>query len=106
MFTPEERKQVTALLNLGYTDAFRYKYPEKRSYTWWSYMSDLRERDVGWRIDYFFVSESLKPLIQDVFSQREVLGSDHGPLVMVLNKDIVIKERPVYLKKETQPILF
>lgn len=106
MFTEEERKQITELLALGYTDTFRYKHPEKKAYTWWPYMNNLRERDIGWRIDYFFVSESLKPLITDTFTQREILGSDHGPLGLVLDKEVKITERPVYKKEEPQTSLF
>lgn len=106
MFTPQEREQLTTLLSLGYIDTFRYKYPEKKSYTWWPYMADLRDRDIGWRIDYFYVTESLKPLIRDAFMQREVLGSDHGPLGLVLDKEVKITERPIYKKEEPQASLF
>ncbi len=97
MFTPEERKQIDTLVSLGYTDTFRYKYPDKKSYTWWPYMGDLRERDVGWRIDYLFVTKSLKGLVTDAFMQREALGSDHGPCGIVLDKQVKI-ESPVYEK--------
>jgi exodeoxyribonuclease-3 len=106
MFTQEERNQITKIIDLDYTDAFRYKYPEKKFYTWWPYMSDLRERDIGWRIDYFFVSKSLKPLILDSLTQREVLGSDHGPICLVLDKKVEIKEIPTYKKEEPQISLF
>lgn len=106
MFTPAERAQLATLLKLGYVDAFRHLYPEKKSYTWWPYMADLRARDIGWRIDYFFVSTSLAPLVADAFTQRETLGSDHAPFGMVLNKSAEIDDRPVYSKKETQTTLF
>lgn len=106
MFTPIERKQITTLLSLGYIDIFRYKYPEKKAYTWWSYSYNSRENDIGWRIDYFFVSKTLVKDIEDVFMQRETLGSDHGPLGMVLNRQVEITESPVYKKTETQPALF
>ena len=106
MFTPEERQQITALLKLGYVDTFRNKYPEKKSYTWWPYMNNLRERDIGWRIDYFFVSKSLLPSVRDAFMQRQVLGSDHGILGIELDKNVEIAERPVYGKKVAQPSLF
>jgi exodeoxyribonuclease-3 len=106
MFTPEEREQITKIIGLGYIDTFRYKYPEKKAYTWWPYMSDLRERDIGWRIDYIFVSNSLKPLIKDSFTQREILGSDHGPLGLIIDKEVNLKEIPIYKKEEPQTSLF
>ncbi|MGC9968473.1 MAG: exodeoxyribonuclease III [Minisyncoccia bacterium] len=106
MFTPEEREQITKLLSLGYVDAFRYKYPEKKSYTWWPYMNNLRARDIGWRIDYFFVAKPLEPLIKDAFTQREVLGSDHGPCGIALNKSAEIAERPTYAKIKSPAELF
>jgi exodeoxyribonuclease-3 len=98
MFTPAERAQITKLLSLGYVDAFREKYPDKQSYTWWPYMRDLRERDIGWRIDYFFATKSLAPLVQNVITQREILGSDHGPCGLILNKSAETTERPIYPK--------
>jgi exodeoxyribonuclease-3 len=106
MFTPVEREQIAKLISLGYADTFRYLHPEKKAYTWWPYMNDLRERDIGWRIDYFFVTASLKPLIKEAFTQREVLGSDHGPLGLVLDKELQITKRPVYKKEEIQGALF
>ncbi len=106
MFTHEERKQITKLLSLGYIDAFRHKHPEKKAYTWWPYMNGLRERDIGWRIDYFFVTKPLESLIQDAFTQREILGSDHGPLGIILNKSIEITERPTYARIKSPARLF
>jgi exodeoxyribonuclease III len=106
MFTPEERQQITTLLETGYTDTLRAKYPDKQLFTWWPYMGDLRERDVGWRIDYIFVSNPLAPLIDDVFNQREIHGSDHGPYGVILNKKIEIGEPPIYIHQEPQPSLF
>lgn len=106
MFTLEERQQITKLLSLGYIDTFRYKYPEKESYTWWPYMNGLRGRDIGWRIDYLFVTKSLEPLIKDAFTQREILGSDHGPYGVVLDKPIEITERPTYAKIKSPAGLF
>lgn len=105
MFTPEERKQLDILSDIGYVDAFRYKYPEKKSYTWWSYAFNSRENDTGWRIDYFFVTKSLQNSIEDVFIQREVLGSDHGPLGLLLDKELDITEKPTY-QKTGQATLF
>lgn len=106
MFTPVERQQIDTLLNLGYVDTFRAKYPDKKSYSWWAYAFNCRENDVGWRIDYFFVTKSLAPHVQDVFMQREVLGSDHGPVALILDKELEVGERPVYVKEEVQPGLF
>lgn len=106
MFTPEERQQLDKLISLGYIDTFRYKYSEKKAYTWWPYMNDLRERDIGWRIDYFFVSKSLIVHVEDAFMQRQILGSDHGILGIDLNIKVEIQERPSYKKGEAQPSLF
>jgi len=106
MFTPEERDRVTTLCASGYTDAFRYRYPEKQSYTWWPYMGDLRERNVGWRIDYFFITRQFQSFVVDVFSQREVLGSDHGPLCMLLDKQLSKSETPMYSQEIEQLPLF
>ena len=86
MFTPKEREQISKLLKLGYTDTFRYKYPDKKSYTWWPYWRNLRARDIGWRIDYCFITKPLRSLIKDALTQREVLGSDHCPFGIILNK--------------------
>lgn len=105
MFTPEERKQLDTLISLGYVDSFRKLYPEKKSYTWWPYMRDLREKDIGWRIDYIFVSKSLENKLQDAFSEREVLGSDHGPFSVILDKKVVL-ESVVHSKKEAQSAIF
>lgn len=80
-FTDEERNKMTALLKEGFTDTFRYLYPEKENaYSWWSYMSNAREKNVGWRIDYFIVSKSIEIQIQDSMIYSEVLGSDHCPV--------------------------
>ena len=77
-FTDEERNKMTELLKMGFTDTFRYLYPEKENaYSWWSYMSNAREKNVGWRIDYFIVSKSIEIQIQDSMIYSEVLGSDH-----------------------------
>ncbi|MFH1392878.1 MAG: exodeoxyribonuclease III [Patescibacteria group bacterium] len=86
MFTPKEREQISKLISLGYTDTFRSKYPEKKSYTWWPYWRNLRARDIGWRIDYCFITKPLKSLIKDIFTQKEILGSDHCPLGIIFNK--------------------
>ena len=80
-FTDEERNKMTELLNSGYIDTFRYLYPDKENvYTWWSYMFHAREKNVGWRIDYFITSKSLKKNIKDAIIYDNILGSDHCPI--------------------------
>ena len=80
-FTDEERSKMTELLNSGFTDTFRYLYPEKENaYTWWSYMMKAREKNVGWRIDYFIVSNSIKEKIKEAKIHSEIMGSDHCPV--------------------------
>lgn len=84
-FTIEERTKMSNVLEQGYIDAFRYKYPDKvGAYTWWSYMNKARERNVGWRIDYFVMSAQLSHHIQDVIIRADVLGSDHCPVELIL----------------------
>ncbi|MFD2682233.1 exodeoxyribonuclease III [Bacillus seohaeanensis] len=85
-FTEEERGKMTALLHTGFVDSFRYLYPEKEgAYTWWSYMSKVRERNIGWRIDYFLLSERLANLLEDAQIHSDILGSDHCPVYMEIN---------------------
>ncbi|WP_026895362.1 exodeoxyribonuclease III [Clostridiisalibacter paucivorans] len=85
-FSDEEREKMTKLLSSGFIDTFRYFYPEKEEvYTWWSYMRKARERNSGWRIDYFIVSESLKDKLIDAEIHSEVMGSDHCPVVLKVN---------------------
>ena len=80
-FSYEERGKFTELLASGFTDSFRYLYPEKRdAYSWWSYRAAARERNVGWRIDYFLVSDRLRDNIREAFILPEVMGSDHCPV--------------------------
>ena len=80
-FTDEERNKMTELLNSGFTDSFRYLYPDKTdSYTWWSYMFKAREKNAGWRIDYFIVSKSIENKIKESYIFSEVMGSDHCPV--------------------------
>ena len=84
-FTEEERSKMTALLNEGFIDTFRYKYPEKTgAYSWWSYMFHARENNAGWRIDYFIVSDSIKDKIEDAKILSDVMGSDHCPVELDL----------------------
>ena len=80
-FTIEERNKMTELLNSGFIDTFRYLYPDKTDcYTWWSYMRKAREKNVGWRIDYFIVSDSIKDKIKEANIYQEIIGSDHCPI--------------------------
>jgi len=84
-FTPQERAKMTELLAAGYTDTFRHLYPDKlEAYSWWSYMGQARTKNVGWRIDYFIVSNSLKGKICEANIMPEVMGSDHCPVGLVL----------------------
>jgi exodeoxyribonuclease-3 len=79
-FLPEERAWVQKYLDHGFVDAFRVMYPEKEQYTWWSYRANARQRNVGWRLDYFLVSEKFMPRVQDVVIHDQVQGSDHCPV--------------------------
>ncbi|MGM0788563.1 exodeoxyribonuclease III [Bacillus infantis] len=82
-FTDEERGKMTSLLSEGFTDSFRFLYPDKEgAYTWWSYMAKVRERNIGWRIDYFIVSDTLKEHILDSKIYCDVMGSDHCPIML------------------------
>ena len=85
-FTDEERGKMTKLLNSGFTDTFRYLYPDKAGiYSSWSYMFKAREKDAGWGIDYFIVSKSIEDKIQESYIFTEVLGSDHCPVGLDLD---------------------
>ncbi|WP_342406351.1 exodeoxyribonuclease III [Brevibacillus sp. FSL K6-2834] len=84
-FTPEEREKMTRLLDAGFIDTFRHFYPEQTgAYTWWSYMPKVRERNIGWRIDYFLASARLAPFLLDAGIDSEVMGSDHCPVVLMM----------------------
>ncbi len=84
-FSDEERGKFTELLAAGFTDSFRALYPDKTdAYSWWSYRAAARERNVGWRIDYFVVSNRLRERITDAFILPEVMGSDHCPVGLEL----------------------
>lgn len=87
-FTDEERSCMTELLSEGFTDSFRFKYPDKeKAYSWWSYFAKSRERNIGWRIDYFIVSNALKAHIEDAKIHPEIMGSDHCPVELDLDLD-------------------
>ena len=79
-FTDEERQKFTELLNAGFRDTFRTLYPEKIEYSWWSYMFHAREKNVGWRIDYFVVSDRIMPKVKDSKIYTQIMGSDHCPV--------------------------
>lgn len=84
--TIEERSKMNRLLDVGFIDSFRYLYPERvEKYTWWSYMAKVRERNIGWRIDYFILSNRLKNQVNQVDIHDHVLGSDHCPIVLELD---------------------
>lgn len=84
-FTDEERLGMTNYINNGFIDSFRYLYPKKIQYTWWSYMFQARTKGIGWRIDYFIVSQSLIKKIQDSIILDQILGSDHCPVKLIIH---------------------
>jgi exodeoxyribonuclease-3 len=79
-FTDQEREQFTKTLESGFTDTFRKLYPDKVEYSWWSYMMKAREKNVGWRIDYFLVSDRIFGSVRDSIIHTDVMGSDHCPV--------------------------
>ena len=80
-FSDEEREKMTTLLNSGFTDSFRYLYPNKEGiYSWWSYRFNARKNNAGWRIDYFITSDSIKDKIIDSKIHTDIMGSDHCPV--------------------------
>ena len=86
-FTYEERGKFSELLNAGFVDTFRYLYPDTReAYTWWSYMKGVRERNIGWRIDYFVVSKSFVSRVEDSLIYKDILGSDHCPIGLIVKE--------------------
>ena len=86
-FTDEEREKFTALLNKGFIDTFRTLYPEQITYSWWSYRFRAREKNAGWRIDYFVTSQRLLERIKDAKIHTEILGSDHCPVELLLSEE-------------------
>jgi exodeoxyribonuclease-3 len=83
-FLPEEREWVQKLLDNGFVDIFRYLYPDKVQYTWWTYRLNARTRGIGWRLDYFLISKALVPQVRDVIIHENVMGSDHCPVELIL----------------------
>src|SRR5699024_8286574 len=87
-FTVEERSKMTRLLDEGFIDTLRYFHPETEGiYSWWSYMAKVRERNIGWRIDYFIVSERLKEQLNAAGTHPEIMGSDHCPVYLEIDLD-------------------
>ena len=85
-FTDEEREKMTNLLDVGFVDTYRFLYPDKEdAYSWWSYMGRAREKNIGWRIDYFIVSDDIKDKITEAMIYPDVLGSDHCPVGLEIN---------------------
>ncbi len=85
-FSDEERGKFTQLLDNGFVDSWRFLHPEEVKYSWWSYRMNARERNAGWRIDYFLVSDNLKGDIVSADIHNEIFGSDHCPVELVLSK--------------------
>ena len=90
-FTDEERQKMTMLLEAGFTDSYRYLYPDKVEYSWWSYRFRAREKNAGWRIDYFLVSDDLRERIQEARIHTEILGSDHCPVELEIGGELCKK---------------
>jgi exodeoxyribonuclease-3 len=84
-FLPEEREWIDIFFEHGFRDIYRELYPEREQYTWWTYRMNARERNVGWRLDYFLISQSLVKDVEDVIIHEEVLGSDHCPVSLLLD---------------------
>ncbi len=83
-FTDEEREKFTTLLNEGFTDTFRFLHPDEVTYSWWSYRFRAREKNAGWRIDYFVISDRLRDRLQSATIHTDIMGSDHCPVEMTL----------------------
>ena len=83
-YTQDEIDGMTNFINSGFTDTFRYFYPEKIKYSWWSYRFNARAKNVGWRIDYFLASKNALELVKDAFIISDIMGSDHCPIGIYL----------------------
>ena len=81
-FTDQEREKFQRLLDLGFVDTFRYMHPDKVEYSWWSYMANARARNIGWRIDYFLISDWAKDCIKSAEIMTDIFGSDHAPVLL------------------------
>ena len=87
-FTDEERQKMTTLLEAGFTDSYRFLYPDKVEYSWWSYRFRAREKNAGWRIAYFLVSNDLQERIQEAKIHTEIFGSDHCPVELEIGGEL------------------
>ncbi|HCK67117.1 MAG TPA: exodeoxyribonuclease III [Anaerolineae bacterium] len=87
-FLPVEREWLGKYLDAGFVDVFRHLYPDKVQYTWWTNILNARARGIGWRLDYFLVSESLLPRVKDVIIHDSVMGSDHCPVELILDESV------------------
>ena len=85
-FTIEERNKMTELLESGFTDTFRYLYPDTIKYSWWSYMGGARAKNVGWRLDYFIVNNEYINKVKDSLILNEIMGSDHCPIKLIIEE--------------------
>ena len=85
-FTIEERNKMTELLESGFTDTFRYLYPDTIKYSWWSYMGGARDKNVGWRLDYFIVNNEYINKVKDSLILNEIMGSDHCPIKLIIEE--------------------
>lgn len=85
-FSDEERGKFNELLDAGFTDTFRHLYPDAVKYSWWSYRFHAREKDIGWRIDYFLISDRLRPALQRADILQDIMGSDHCPVQITLDE--------------------
>jgi exodeoxyribonuclease-3 len=84
-FSDEERGKMTELLGAGFTDTFRWMYPEQVTYSWWSYRFRAREKNAGWRIDYFIISDRLREKVEDAVIHTDIMGSDHCPVSLMIS---------------------
>ena len=84
-YSPQEREKFSALLNSGFTDSFRYLHPEEKKYSWWSYRANAREKNIGWRIDYFLVSDFARDAIKSADILTDIHGSDHCPVSLEID---------------------
>jgi exodeoxyribonuclease-3 len=83
-FLPEERAWIDTYLAHGFVDAYRHLFPQRVQSTWWTYRANARQRGIGWRLDYFLVSEALLPRLKDVIIHEQVPGSDHCPVSLLI----------------------
>jgi exodeoxyribonuclease-3 len=89
-FLPEERIWLDRYLEHGFIDIFRQRYPEKIQYSWWTYRYDARSRNIGWRLDYFFISQHLIPAVRDVIIHEDIQGSDHCPVSLYIENEWLV----------------